>query len=68
VQMTDTPAPPKKRKGPGRPPRDKKAASERFELRATGAELRAWKRAAGAKSVSEWIRGLANEAAARVAQ
>jgi hypothetical protein len=47
----------------GRPPRSSKAATERVELRLTTAERKAWERAAGDLSLSDWIRDLCNAAA-----
>jgi hypothetical protein len=65
--MTDAPPPPpkkrKRRKGPGRPPRANEAATARIELRVTPAEKRTFERAAGDKTVSDWLRDLANAAA-----
>jgi hypothetical protein len=47
---------------PGRPPRAAKASTERFEMRITAAEMRAWERRAKDEglSVSDWARGLLN--------
>ena len=50
-------------KAVGRPPRADRAATEVVTLRATRDEVRAWDRAAGKLSRSEWLRGLANRAA-----
>ena len=61
--MTDTPPTTKKRKGPGRPPRANKAATARIELRVTPQEKRTFERAAGDKTVSDWLRDLGKEAA-----
>jgi hypothetical protein len=47
----------------GRPPRSSKASGERVEVRLTAAERKAWVRAAGDLSLSDWIRGLCNDAA-----
>jgi hypothetical protein len=47
----------------GRPPRVGKVAGEIVKLRVTADERRAWRRAAGQRSLSEWIRDLANRAA-----
>lgn len=47
---------------PGRPPRAARAATERVEIRATKAEVRAWSRLAEHAEVtlSEWIRQRCN--------
>lgn len=52
-----------RRRKPGRPPRAGKPAEERIEVRLTAAERRAWERAAGEQTLSDWIRALCNEAA-----
>lgn len=49
----------------GRPPRSSKPSLGRVELRVTAAERKAWERAAGAKSLSEWIRALCNAASTK---
>jgi predicted HicB family RNase H-like nuclease len=50
------------RRKPGRPPRSAKAALDRFEMRITVAERKAWERVAKGEglSLSEWARGLLN--------
>lgn len=48
---------------PGRPPRAGKTATERFEMRVTVDEIRAWTKAAGEQTLSDWLRTLANQAA-----
>lgn len=48
---------------PGRPPRATKPSLERIEIRVTAAERRAWERAAGKQTLSDWLRTLANNAA-----
>lgn len=47
---------------PGRPPRAARPSSERIEIRITAAERKAWERAAGETTLSEWLRSLANAA------
>jgi hypothetical protein len=47
----------------GRRPREAGSATEVVKLRATRDEVRAWDRAAGEQSRSEWLRDLANRAA-----
>ena len=54
----------RKRK-PGRPTRTGKPSLERIEIRLTIDEFRAWMRCCGDKTLSEWLRDLANKAAAR---
>jgi len=51
-----------KPRNPGRPPRAAKASVERFEMRITAAERKAWERRARDEgmSVSDWARGLLN--------
>jgi hypothetical protein len=51
-------------RGPGRPPRAGVRSGSRIEIRVTAAERRAWTRAAGKQTLSDWLRTLANEAAA----
>ena len=48
-----------KRKGPGRPPRLNKAATDRIEIRVTPAERKVWQQAAsdaGCETISDAIR------------
>lgn len=49
----------------GRPPRSGKPSLDRIELRVTAAERKAWERASGSLSLSEWIRALCNAASAK---
>lgn len=55
------------RKKPGRPPRSRKAASARFELRLTGDELKRWTALAEKQgiSLSELVRESVEMAIAR---
>jgi hypothetical protein len=50
---------------PGRPPRSTSAAAERLEIRLTTAELAAWRKAAGDKTLSDWARETLNRKASR---
>jgi hypothetical protein len=47
---------------PGRPPRSDKPATERIEVRLTKDERKAWERAAGKRTLSDWLRDIANAA------
>jgi hypothetical protein len=53
----------KKKPKVGRPPRSQKPATERIEIRVTTAERKAWERAAGSDTLSDWLRTLANATA-----
>jgi len=47
----------------GRPPRSKDGTYDRITVRVNRDESRAWRRAAGKKTLSDWIRGLCNQPA-----
>lgn len=47
-------------KRPGRPLRSNKPSLERIEIRITTAERKAWEKAAGDLTLSEWIRQRCN--------
>lgn len=51
-----------RKKRPGRPPRVARSPSERFEMRISATERRAWLRIAAKEglTLSDWIRGLCN--------
>jgi hypothetical protein len=58
-------APPVAKTKMGRPRRAAKVADELIALRLTKAERRAWERAAGDRSLSDWIRDTCNKEAQR---